>query len=939
MLSMTYGIDNHIPIVIEENAYEGVKRIGEKIAGDFQRVTGTRPEILNTPQGKKEVFIFATWGQSPILEQLAADGKFQPDTIQDRNEVYQIQWIPEPFPGTEKALLIAGSDKRGTIYGMFALSEHIGVSPLHYWGDATPLPQASLTFSQDLETVSKEPSVKYRGFFINDEWPCFGNWTMGRFGGFTAEMYDHVFEFLLRMKGNYLWPAMWTSSFPLDGPGSLNEELADIYGVVIGYSHHEPCLRASEEWDIYRGPDSKYGEFWNYFVNKDGLNAYWEDGLKRSGQYENIAMLGMRGERDSELLGRDSTVKENVDLLKDVITNQRRLLDAHAPGTPQMLALYKEVEEYFYGSPDYEGLKNWDGLDGVIHMLCDDNFGFVRTLPTPDIADRKFGMYYHFDYHGGPISYEWMPSTAYERTWEQLSKAYEHGVNEVWIVNVGDLKFNEVPLNYFMDLAYDFDKWGTSNPDSVKEYMASWMEKTFPSLSLKLHTALTDALQGYIKLNAKRRPEALNAAIYHAAHHLEADRVLEETYRLNNLLAEIKKELPSHFEEAFYSMIWLPATASLNLLQMHLYGAKNHHFARQGKVVANQFAALVTETIEYDRQLFEEFSNFKDGKWKGHELEDHIGFTVWNEDGNRYPLRMTVEPTHKPRMVVSRKDEESIYFRQYGRPMTVLVDDFLSGGIEEVILEVANDGTGSFEFVVEGIPAWLSVSQAAGRVSLQEDIVIKVNRELLSEAPQSATLYIKDEDTTVAVEVHARQVSVKGLPAMTFLPRRGVVAMDACHYFQAAAVSEGAFVSLPHYGRSENGMKVFPPTAAFKPGSEAPSLTYSFLVEEAGSHVVEVWSTPANPVANRQPLSFTLNGDVQTAAPADFLPYHTDARWCQGVLDNIRKTSAVVDFEAGVQTITLGALEPGLVLERIFIYKPEHTPAPSYLGPQESYRT
>ena len=252
-----------VPFLVEESAFEGVKRIVGKVARDVERVCGVFPQIVENYDGCSQIILCATLGKSSLIETLSAKGEFDKSSIENKREVYQIQLVENPFEGVREALVICGSDKRGTIYGAFALSEYIGVSPLCYWGDVEPATQKTLVVSKDIEIVSKEPSVKYRGFFINDEWPCFGNWTFSHFGGFTAEMYDHVFEFLLRLKGNYLWPAMWSSSFPLDGPGNLNEELADLYGVVIGYSHHEPCLRASEEWDKVRGVESPYGNEWN----------------------------------------------------------------------------------------------------------------------------------------------------------------------------------------------------------------------------------------------------------------------------------------------------------------------------------------------------------------------------------------------------------------------------------------------------------------------------------------------------------------------------------------------------------------------------------------------------------------------------------------------------------------------------------------------------
>jgi hypothetical protein len=929
---------------VETEAFEGVKRISQKIAKDFKKVGGVLPEITENPDGG---FIFATLGKSPLVDKLIADGKFNPSEIQGKREVYQLKFIDD-------VLLICGSDKRGTIYGMFALSEYIGVSPLHYWGDVEPLKRDKIEINPDIETVSKEPSVKYRGFFINDEWPCFGSWTFGKFGGFTAEMYDHVFELLLRLKGNYLWPAMWTSSFPLDGPGEANEELADIYGVVMGMSHHEPCLRASEEWDIVRGKDSVYGNDWNYYTNKNGLLKYWEDGLKRSGKYEKIITIGMRGERDSSMLGEDSTLKDNIDLLKDIIKNQRELIKKHVnpniDEAPQLLALYKEVEEYFYGNEEAEGLKYWDELNNVIFMLCEDNFGFMRTLPTADVRERNggWGMYYHFDYHGGPISYEWMPSTAFERTREQMSMAYDYGIRDVWIVNVGDLKFNEVPLNYFMELAYDFEKWGQTadlNKGRIDDYTNLWLSKTFPSVNTEIREKIGVILHGYIRMNAMRRPEAQNAWIYHPCHELEADRILtfaESIDRLNEAVYMELAEIGEEVKNAFYSTVYFPAKVSVNLIRMNLYASKNTHYANQGKKTANIYAALVADCIENDRMLMEEYGNFRDGKWKGMELEQHIGFTSWNEDGCRYPLRTLVEPAYKPRLVVSRADSEELYMKTYGPPMTIYVNDFLYAGNDEIILEIANDGIGSIDYVIEpdGGTAcdWLVISSIKGTVEYQQDITIRVNRDKLTNEIKTAKLSVKDNETMVNIVVKARNVDTENLPSMTFLQNNGVIVMEADHFCAKKDTANAGFVLLENYGRSGAGMKVFPTTIDFTEADEKPSLTYRFLIEKAGDYTVEVWSTPTNSVQNKRPLRFMLNEQVVTAVSPDFRAGSPgDEKWCLGVLDNIRKSKAQIKFDEGVREITIGALEAGFILERVLIYKNDKPPVDSYLGAQESY--
>ena len=950
------GSQNAATFIVETEAFEGVKRIAQKVANDFEKVCGTLPTIAESfsPNGNCEnTIIFATLNKSPLTDTLAREGKFDPSDIQGKREVYGIKFIDKPFDGVSQALLVCGSDKRGTIYGMFALSEFIGVSPLHFWGDAEPVRREKIDITGEIETVSKEPSVKYRGFFINDEWPCFGNWTFSRFGGFTAEMYEHVFELLLRLKGNYLWPAMWTSSFALDGPGSLNEELADIYGVVMGASHHEPCLRASEEWDKVRGPQSEYGNDWNYYINKNGLLQYWEDGLKRSGKYEKIITIGMRGERDSSMLGEGSSLKDNIDLLKDIIKNQRELIKKHVnhdiDKVPQVLALYKEVEEYFYGSAEAGSLKDWGELDGVICMLCEDNFGFMRTLPTADTRERRggFGMYYHFDYHGGPVSYEWMPSSPYEKTWEQMCMAYDYGIRDIWIVNVGDLKFNEVPLAYFMELAYNFEKWGTAAVNSIDAYTAEWLEKTFPLLDETVREKMARVLHGYIKINALRRPEAQNAEIYHPCHYLETDRMINFTEEIGKLNDEVYTALGGNEKDAYYSMVYFPAKASINLLRMNLYAGKNRHYAKQGRKIANYYSDLVTACIEKDRALAHEFSLFRDGKWKGMELEQHIGFVKWNEDNCRFPLRIKVEPAYKPRMVVSRKDREEVYTKAYGSPMTIAIDDFLYMGNDEVIIEIANDGIGSIDYTIEADAQhdWLELSSLKGNVEVQEEIVLRCDRQKLTDTIKTARLLVKDRETVVSLEIKARALDIGKLPPMTFLENNGVITMNANHFCDKKDAPGGGFIELKNFGRSGCGMKVFPFTSIFDGQPEKPALLYRFLIEETGTYTTEIWSTPTNPVKNAQPLRFQLADSkgaeqVIIAVPADFKAGSpSDKGWCDGVLDNIRISTAQLSMEKGVQHISISAMDAGFVLERIVIYKTGKPPLNSYLGPAESYYT
>jgi len=943
--------------VLDATAYEGVVRVAEKVAKDVCLVSGQTPEVLTElpTEAMDSLVLIGTVGKSALCQSLAESGKLEKKSVEGKKEVFSLTLVENPFPNVKEALVILGSDKLGTIYGAFALSEYIGVTAQVEFGDAIPGKKETIVIGKDIEKVSKEPSVKFRGFFINDEWPCFGNWCVNHFGGINAQMYDHVFEFLLRMKGNFMWPAMWASSFPIDGPGSLNEELADMYGITIAYSHHEPCLRASEEWDKVRGEGTRYGNAWNFYTNKEGLTNYWADALKRSGKYQHLVTIGMRGERDSSMLGPNATLKDNIDLLKDIITTQRGLIREYmnedVDQVLQLLALYKEVEAYFYGDENAPGLREWDELENVIFMLCEDNFGHLRTLPTKDIRNHKggFGMYYHFDYHGGPVSYEWMPSTTMALTWEQMTEAYDYGIKDVWIVNVGDLKGNEVALEYFLTLAYDFETWGSSAPNSWMKYIQDWSKKIFPGASAEVQKKIADIYTDFVELNAMRRPEALNSTIYHPCHFNEADRMLEKAYAVEKACDEVYEALSENEKAACYSMITYPAKASMNLLKMQLFAGKNAHYASQGRKVANRFGRMMKECIAEDRRLSAEFGAFRDGKWKGMELEQHVGFTKWNDDGWRYPVQMTVEPVTRPRLSVSRTDEDFLAVKNYGAPMCIQVDDFLYEGMEQVGIEISNDGVDTLQYTIRSeqgaVPAWLQISSFEGKVEDLEVITLTCKRELLTEEKETVRLLISDGDTTVAVEISAQKTETTNLPSKTHLPIDQVIVMKAENYSERKSVAGGEFTYLERHGRSHGGMKVLPSTSDFELGEDLPQLTYSFLIPKEGEYKMELWTSPVNAPVNKRPLRVKLNTGNGEGKMMEILTSSykggefSDAKWTIGVMNQIYKTTETFNFREGVQTLTLGALEAGMVVEKIVIYPVEKTLKASYLGPYDSFVT
>lgn len=1004
MAKIEFSKNRDICFIVPEECGTGVMKIARKVIRDVERTSGAVPALYGGLQqamqsavqpvqsavqpeneereknGKKESFqavIVVTAGCGETAEMLAENIPGL-EALNGKRESYGFFVTERPLEGIGNGLVIYGSDRLGTIYGLFHLSEQLGVMPVLYWGDCPYIRREKIVLSGQ-SYISREPSVKYRGFFINDEWPCFGNWTTSHFGGFNAEMYDHIFEYLLRMKGNYMWPAMWSSSFLLDGPELESMKLADEYGIYIGMSHHEPCMRSGAEYSKVRGPESPYGDAWSYVENKEGILRFWEDGLKRSAGHHVFPTIGMRGENDSKMLGEDSSIAENVRLLKEIITKQREMihtyLEKDGDSIPQLFAVYKEVEDYYFGGDSGEGLRGFEELEDVTLLLCEDNFGNMRALPEAFERDHQggFGMYYHLDYHGDPVSYEWVASTPLSKIWEQMTEAYEYGVRELWIVNAGDVKFQEYPLNYFMNLAYDFETWGSGALNSTGAYTRKWIADVFGVYtSGDEQERIRKVLEGYMELNSLRRPEALNDTVYHPAHELESRKMLEKCEKLERENEELMKTFSKRGNgDAYYSMIYFPAAASCNLLKMHLFSGKNHLYARQGKAAANIYGDRTEECIRRDEALAEEMAAFKGGKWKGMELASHIGFTNWNDEDWRYPVRHTVRLPKKPRLVVSRADEEKHYTNQYF-PVPLVIGDFAESECESVRIQIANGGQGAVEWSIkkgarqigqDGMAkedneeafgfGWLEFSAMSGKTELQDEVILTVRKERLQPGEEvTCSFEIMTETEFVPVHVRAAKLDFTQLPQGTFVPENKLFVINAADYTEKSDVTEidsgnsetdyASFRVLKDFGKYGSGVKVFPVTAAFSDVERAPSVSYQLWSEDGGAYRMEVHTSPANPlvyggrlsvkasVNDRECQSIELTGaDYKGGEPGCTL-------WEKAVLAQEHVSTAEIKLNKGLNRITVYAQEAGLVLERLVLYPAQMKRKVSYLGPEES---
>lgn len=973
MATLEISKNKGLYFVIPEECGTGVKKVAGKVAKDVEGTLSFCPEICETAVPAKQAVIAVTAGSGKLAETLCSKIS-KLGQVEGKRESYAFIVAENPVEGIESALVIYGSDKLGTIYGLFHLSELLGVTAMVDWGDCQYVKQDSFILKEEDSFVSKEPSVKYRGFFINDEWPCCGNWATSHFGSFNAKMYDHIFEYLLRMKGNYLWPAMWAENFMLDGPDLESMKLADEYGIYIGMSHHEPCMRSGAEYSKVRGPKSPYGDAWSYVTNKEGILRFWEDGVKRSIGHNVFPTVGMRGENDSKMLGEDSLISDNVRLLKEIITKQREMIHEHletdGKKVPQLFAVYKEVEDYYFGGGSEEGLRGFKELEDVTLLLCEDNWGNMRALPEAFERNHKggFGMYFHLDYHGDPVSYEWVSSTELSKIWEQMTEAYEYGVRELWIVNVGDVKFQEFPLNYFMDLAYDFEKWGSLAPNSTREYTKAWIESVFGSYTSKEEREeIQEVLEGYLKINALRKPESLNDTVYHPAHYLECEKLLSFCGKLEEKNERLWKILEERgMGDAYFSMIYFSAEASFNLLKMHLYSGKNHLYASQGKAVANEYDKLVEACIEKDETLKTQMAEFKDGKWAGMELASHIGFTNWNDEDWRYPVRHIVRLPKKPRLVVTRADKTQHYTNQYF-PITLVIDDFVVSSSKKAKIQIANGGQGSVKWKIQegarkvgldGIAhesgegsrcEWLEFSQISGETALQDEVEISLKEENLPLGEEvSCSFEIKTETEFVPVLVKALKKDTSALPEGAFLAEHGMFVIDAVHYAdKQAGLYEGEaveFEELYDFGKYQSGIKAFPVTSSFDSKENAPSVTYELYSEEEKDCFLNLYTSPANPLIYGGKLSVEVSVNEGAGKLVEFTKAGYKGGepgcipWEQAVLNQEHVGSTEISLKKGLNKITVFAREAGMVLERLVVYPKDIERAVSYLGEKECIR-
>ena len=578
-----------------------VQKAAANLLEDIARVTGKKPAT----DVQQPTILIGTVGVNKQIDRWVKSGELR--DLKGKTEKYIIKTIGDQ-------LVIAGSDKRGTVFGIYELSKQMGVSPWYWWADV-PVEKHGQIYVKRGEYTDGEPAVRYRGLFLNDEAPCLTSWVKNTYGTGYGDhrFYERVFELILRLKGNFLWPAMWGWAFYADDP--LNSKTADEMGVIIGTSHHEPMARNHQEYARRRG---EWGP-WNYQKNQQKLDQFFREGIERMKGTDDIVTIGMRGDGD-EAMSEDADTK----LLQRIVENQRKIIKQvtgkPAKNTPQVWALYKEVLDYYD--------KGMRVPDDVLILLCDDNWGNVRRVPTAKERQHAggWGLYYHVDYVGAPRNSKWLNVTPSQNMWEQLTLAADYGLDRMWILNVGDLKPMEYPITLFMDMAW--------NPASVSRDVVGTHTEPFCRQQFGDDQAAEAAriLNLCCKYAGRTTAEMMDASTYNVATG-EWRQVADDYMRLEAEALRQYLTLQPDQRDAYQQLILFPVQAMSNLYQMYYAVAMNRYLAQRNDPAANQWAERARQAFRRDSILCAAYNHdIAGGKWNGMMTQKHIGYKIWNDD-------------------------------------------------------------------------------------------------------------------------------------------------------------------------------------------------------------------------------------------------------------------------------------------------------------------
>ena len=939
------------PIYIDEQDWRGVQHAASDLIADVKRVSSAQAELIHSVDvsgllnqsngltGTRKGIIVGTIGKSRIIDQLIAQKKL---------DVKDIKGTWESFVTTtiDGNLVIAGSDKRGTIYGIYDLCEKMGVSPWYWWADV-PVTQQKEIYVTEGRYVMPSPKVKYRGIFINDEHPSFASWGREKFGGVNSKLYVHMFELLLRLKANYLWPAMWANAFNEDDP--MNPVLADEYGIVMGTSHHEPMMRAHKEYTKRRkevGP-------WDYANNRERIDQFFREGLERNKKFENIVTIGMRGDGDSPM-GKGDDV-ENVRVLEEVIKGQRAIIEevyqTNPAEVPQLWAIFTEVQRYYDAG--------FTVPEDVTLLFCDNNWGQIRRTGPKEELKRPGGMglYYHIDMNGGPANDRWVNTTTVPKLREQLNLAYQSGIDRIWIINVGDLKPKEYPIDFIMRYAW--------NPDAIKvgdeaSYTLAWAESIFGK---NYAAEIADIVATYSNYHLTRKAEVQNPLIFSHVNFNESDRQLAQWHRLVRRAEVLEYKLPEEVRDAYYQLVLYPAKAAAGVAEMYIAAGKNNLYAKQQRLQANYWYERACVLFEQDRKMSDYYNHcVADGKWKYMMSDNHIGYISWPmPKKNELPPFQVVKPASRSSMGVALEGSEQAYPAANVATASLPLFQPIAGS-DSYYIDVFNRGKGVLEGKVEAVPSesWIKVNTEKSVEGIDEiRLRVTIDWKQLPAGRHQGCVNIRHSSAVVDVMVDALNFQIPD-HSQKLYGGSGEFSMMAVGYSRIHAGKYAQWVEAPGLGREQSCMlinNVLAPSATLKKGclqkiDQLPSMEYDFFLPEPTDFKLALGILPTQDINPARGLRMAVSIDGGEPVIIDmrknmnniFKEYtpeslsrsknlkplpEVDRKFVlagygkprrSDILDGLRWVDQQMDrLEAGVHTLKIIMIDPELVLEKIVV--------------------
>jgi hypothetical protein len=687
---------------------------------------------------------------------------------------------------------------------------------------------------------------------------------------------------------------MWGNAFNDDD--KLNPVLANQYGIVMGTSHHEPMMRAQQEW-------KRYGKGqWNYDSNAVVLRDFWKKGIENMDFHESIVTIGMRGDGDMPM-----TEGSNIALLERIVHDQRQIIQEvtgkDPSATPQSWALYKEVQDYYD--------KGMRVPDDVTLLLCDDNWGNIRKLPKLTDPPRAggYGIYYHFDYVGDPRNYKWLNTNNIARVWEQMHLADAYGANQIWIVNVGDLKPMEYPISFFLDFAWNTKKWNAGN---LADYTLQWAEEQFGK---QYAESIAHLLKKYTEYNSRRKPELLSPDTYSLIHYGEAEQVVNDYYKLQTEAERIYKLIPPAYKDAFFELVLYPVKACANLNALYVTAAKNHLFASQGRSETNLLADSVKKLFERDSLLSHEYNSLGGGKWNHMMDQTHIGYTYWQQPPvQTIPSTKRIPVPEKASMGISVDGSASAWPEDKKNARVPAISKVNTS----TYIDLFNRGSLPYEYSIQSDAPWLVISSLKGSIRHSKRIQLRADWTKAPVGKSEAHLSIKGPED---------QIATVTAPLENFIPQKfrgfaetnGYVSIQADHF--SKAMQEGAvrWEMIPGIGKNGNGMHTGPVTAPSVAAGKDPFLEYPVWISDTGHLSVSVRCSPTLGF-NRDTLRYAISFDDGAPQTINILADHSNKKWMQWVADNINISSSVHEIgKPGAHVLKYWMVDPGIVVQQITI--------------------